>query len=255
MSKEKATNRITEQAERRVFPDMNINWQQLVYFLIGLLIGAIFHEYMHARIADALGDNTARTAGRLTLNPIVHIDPIGTVILPVALLLLSGGTWAFAYAKPVPVNPYFMKKPRRDMMLVALAGPLTNFALATAFVVLAMVVRLIANLQFAVTSGNRVVTAGGSAALGDLFLLIYVVAVINVFLGIFNLIPVPPLDGSHILEFFLSPHAREVYESFSRYGFIVIFIIVFIFGGYVFSWLNPLFDLMARAVFGGMYSF
>ena len=228
-----------------------MNWQNFAYFFIGLLIGAIFHEYMHARMADALGDSTARAAGRLTLNPIVHIDPIGTVLLPVALLLITKGMGpAFAYAKPVPVNPYFMKKPRRDMMLVAVAGPLTNFALALLISVAAMVLRLATHLQFALNSSGNVVSMGGGKIWGELFFLLYVLAITNVVLGIFNLIPVPPLDGSHILEYFLPPHAREVYESFARYGFIVIFIFIFFISGPFFSWLRPLFNLVERAVLG-----
>ncbi|MFH1151329.1 MAG: site-2 protease family protein [Actinomycetota bacterium] len=233
-----------------------MNWQNIVFLLIGLWIGAIFHEYMHARIADRLGDHTARNAGRLTLNPIVHIDPIGTLILPIAILVIGRGAWpAFGYAKPVPVNPYLMKKPRRDMMLVALAGPTTNFALAAAVTLVAMAVRLIANVHFGVSSGGRIVTTSGSAALGDLFLLLYMVAIINIFLGVFNLIPVPPLDGSHILEFFLPPHAREVYDSFSRYGFIVFFILIFVFGRYIFAWFEPLYSLMQQAIFGPLTSY
>ena len=95
--------------------------------LIGLLIGVVFHEYMHGRAADFFGDKTARNAGRLTLNPIPHIDPFGTVLLPLALLLISReGTIAFGYAKPVPVNPFFLRK-RRDMVFVALAGPIDQF--------------------------------------------------------------------------------------------------------------------------------
>ena len=229
-----------------------MDWQRIAYILIGLLIGAVFHEYMHGRVADAMGDHTARAAGRLTLNPVPHIDPIGTIIMPIALILISGGRFAFGYAKPVPVNPFFFKKPKRGMMMVALAGPLTNFSIAVVVSVIGLVLRLSFNLQFYLQN-DKLVTSG-SNVWADLAMLLYFIAMINILLGVFNLIPVPPLDGSHVLEYFLPPRAQEVYESFSRYGFILVFVVVFLLGDVIFGPITPLFNLVSKAVFGTIYA-
>lgn len=231
-----------------------MDWQRTAYILIGLLIGVVFHEYMHGRIADAMGDHTARAAGRLTLNPVAHIDPIGTVIMPIALLLISGGRFTFGYAKPVPVNPFLFKKPRKGMMLVALSGPLTNFTIAVVVTAIGLIVRLSFGLQFVIGQGGSLTSLGGSSAWADLAMLFYFVAVINILLGFFNLIPVPPLDGSHVLEYFLPPRALEVYQSFSRYGFILVFIVVFLLGDVIFGPITPVFNLVSKAVFGPIYA-
>ena len=212
-----------------------MNWQTTVYFLIGLAIGVVFHEYMHGRVADMLGDHTARNAGRLTLNPVPHIDLFGTILLPLALVVFRS-PFLFGYAKPVPVNPFFFKKPRRDMMLVALAGPLTNFALAFLVAMTGMVIRL---------AGVSV-----SNSTSELFLALFYIAQINVVLAFFNLIPVPPLDGSHIVEFFLPPRARKTYESMAPYGFMVILLFLWLLGDQFFSWMRPIFRLLSVIIVG-----
>ncbi len=212
-----------------------MDWQTTVYFLIGLAIGMVFHEYMHGRIADMLGDHTARNAGRLTLNPIPHIDPFGTILLPLALIVFRS-PFLFGYAKPVPVNPFLFKKPRRDMMLVALAGPLTNFALAFLVALTGMVIRLAGVNPF------------GSA--NELFVALFLIAEINVVLGFFNLIPVPPLDGSHIVEFFLPPRAQKTYESIAPYGFMLILLFLWVLGNQFFSWMSPVFRLLSVIIVG-----
>ncbi|MBN1289602.1 MAG: site-2 protease family protein [Actinobacteria bacterium] len=192
---------------------MKIDLQLIVYTLIGLFIGVILHEYVHGRVADMLGDHTARNAGRLTLNPIAHIDPFGTVILPLALVVLSslfGGLFLFGYAKPVPVNPFFMKKPKRDMVIVAASGPMTNFAVAFAFGLIGMILRL---------TGVDIL---------ELYTFLLWAGWINIFLAVFNLIPIPPLDGSHILEYFLSPRYKEIYLSIAPYGFMIILAVIFL---------------------------
>lgn len=212
-----------------------MDWRQISYVVIGLFIGVVFHEYMHARIADWLGDKTARSAGRLTLNPVPHIDPFGTILVPLALVLISQGRWIFGYAKPVPVNPFFMKKPRRDMMLVALAGPMTNFALGFALALVGMVLRLI---------------GVNTVSWFELFSFFYYAAYINVFLGIFNLLPLPPLDGSHILEYFLPPAAQRKYEALAPYSFLIIIAVLWILGPFLFRLLNPVWSLLRSIVFG-----
>lgn len=212
-------------------------WREAVYIAIGLIIGVIFHEYMHGRAADWFGDNTPRAAGRLTLNPIPHIDPFGTILLPLALLLISRGSWVFGYAKPVPVNPFFMRR-RRDMVFVALSGPLTNFALAFGVALLGLVVNLLGVPTTPVS--------GLTSWVSEVFLLFYYIAFINVWLGVFNLIPVPPLDGSHVLEYFLPTQARETYERIAPYGFIIVFAFIWLVGDAFFRLLRPVFALLGR---------
>lgn len=203
------------------------SWRDAVYIAVGLFIGVILHEYMHGRVADWRGDHTARNAGRLTLNPIPHVDPFGTIILPLALLLVSRGQWAFGYAKPVPINPQFMKK-RSDIILVSLAGPLTNFAVALVISLIGLVVHL---------AGVRNT---------EIFLFFYLASAINIWLGIFNLIPIPPLDGSHILEHFLSNESRVYYEKIAPFGFIIVFLVFVMVGPALFRLLQPVLNLPLR---------
>jgi len=210
--------------------------RQTIYYVIGLLIGVVLHEYMHARIADLMGDKTARRAGRLTLNPIPHIDPYGTVLVPLVLILFTPGHWAFGWAKPVPINPYSMKNPRRDPVLVALAGPLTNFSIAFILALVGMVVRLVGVNPF--------------GSLKYLLEFLNAAAQINVILGFFNLLPIPPLDGSHVLEYFLSPNARRTYEALAPYGFIIVIVFLVFLFQYFILWMNPIFNLIGRILYG-----
>ena len=171
----------------------------LIVSLPILLITITLHEYSHAKAADMMGDPTPRLAGRLTLNPIAHIDPIGLL----ALILVR-----FGWAKPVPINPYNFKDPKRGSLLVSLAGPASNFLFAW---ILAVLYR------------NLPIAYGDFGA----SILTYTIW-INLALGVFNLIPVPPLDGSHILEYFLPPQQMEVMYRLQQYSlFILIFIIAF----------------------------
>lgn len=213
------------------------NWRDAVYIVIGLFIGVILHEYMHGRIADWRGDHTARNAGRITLNPIPHIDPFGTVLLPLGLLVVSRGSFSFGYAKPVPINPYFMKK-RTDVILVLLAGPLTNFAVAFGIAVIGLVVRL--------AGASTISVSPTSIQVSELFALFYFASFINLWLGIFNLIPVPPLDGSHILEYFLSSETRVYYERIAPFGFLIAFLFIWLAGGALLSLLYPFLSLPGR---------
>ncbi len=172
----------------------------LVFFLF-IIIGAIIHEYAHGWTADKLGDPTARNAGRLTLNPLAHIDLFGTIILPF-LMVLSFGS-AFGYAKPVPYNPYNLKNQKTDPALIGVAGPLSNLLLALIF---ALIIRL-----SPYTTLNLILSLGVLA---------------NLALLIFNLIPIPPLDGSKLLYALLPANSWRLKESLERYGiFILIFFI------------------------------
>lgn len=176
--------------------------QLLLYFLF-VVPSAIFHEYSHGWIASRLGDQTAKYAGRLTLNPLAHIDMVGTVFLPIFLFFISNGGFMFAYAKPVPYNPYNLRGGRWGPALVGAAGPLSNLLLAG-------VVSLI-------------IHAIGSTPLA---LILAVIVQVNILLAVFNLVPIPPLDGSKVLFAFL-PEQSSLREVLERYGFIVLLFFIF----------------------------
>jgi Zn-dependent protease len=175
-----------------------------------ILPAIILHEVAHGYVAYLLGDPTARERGRLTLNPIAHIDLWGTVLLPALLLVGSGGSFAFGYAKPVPVNPYRMHKTtvRNGMLLTGIAGPATNIALA-------IVSGLAARVLFAVPAVPEIVVT-----------IVYYFCYINLVLAFFNLIPLPPMDGSRVVQRFLSGRALETYSSIEPYGFIIILALI-----------------------------
>ena len=175
--------------------------------LVVLLFSVIFHEVAHGYVALRLGDPTARDAGRLTLNPIKHIDPFGTVILPV-LLRLVNSPFIIGWAKPVPVNPYFFRDPRRGMMLVAAAGPLTNITL---LMLSALAIRVLQTLLHPLL----------------LDFLIYT-CYINIILALFNLVPVPPLDGSSLLAGILPSRLRQAYVRLGRYTLFIIFPLLYL---------------------------
>ena len=187
--------------------------QQAVIYFFAVVAAIILHEISHGVVAWWFGDDTARRAGRLTLNPIPHIDPFGSVIMP-ALGALSGIP-VFGWAKPVPVNPNQMRNPRRDMLVVSLAGPITNLAL---MVVAAIVARSLYHPSFGVTFLNQLPLAV-QVALSF--------AVVNMFLGIFNLLPIPPLDGSALLERVMPRQWLPGWQQFRPYGlFILLFLVV-----------------------------
>jgi Zn-dependent protease len=175
---------------------------------IGILMASvILHEVAHGYTALRLGDPTAHYAGRLTLNPLKHIDPFGTVILPLLLIFLKS-SFLIGWAKPVPVNPALLRDPQRGMMLVSAAGPLTNIALA-----------LVAALPL------RILLSSLPPWLLDLLVNW---CIINIFLALFNLVPVPPLDGSKLVAYFLPPRMRAKYESITPYGLLVIIGLLFL---------------------------
>lgn len=165
-------------------------------WVIALLIGLTVHEFSHAWVAYKLGDPTAKYAGRLTLNPLSHLDPFGTI-----LLFLVG----FGWGKPVPFNPYNLKNQKYGPALVAIAGPLSNFILAIIFGLL---------LRFLIAQ---------EASQGFILLLTYIVF-LNVILAVFNLVPIPPLDGSKLLALFISPSLNQTLE---RYGLLLLVFFIF----------------------------
>jgi Zn-dependent protease len=170
------------------------------------------HEAMHGFVADRLGDPTARERGRLTLNPLPHIDPFFTILIP-GIMLLSGTGVIFGGAKPVPVDVSRLRHPRRDWALVAAAGPLTNLTLALGLsAVLALLVKI--GLAAPESRPTEVLSVG-----------IYV----NALLAVFNLIPIPPLDGSRLLQFFLSGAALVGYQRLERFGLLLIVALILFF--------------------------
>ncbi len=183
-----------------------------IFSLVVLLFSVIAHELAHGYVAFSLGDPTAKYEGRLSLNPFKHLDLFGSIILPL-LLFLSASPFLFGWAKPVPVNPYNFRDKKYGDMKVSLAGPASNILLAIVF---GLILRFIPN---EIISGNP----------GIGIALVYIVA-INIWLAIFNLIPVPPLDGSWIL-FSLLPAGFERIKFFLRQYGIVILVLLILFGG------------------------
>ncbi|HLA39674.1 MAG TPA: site-2 protease family protein [Candidatus Glassbacteria bacterium] len=216
----------------RIIERKPIRMEQWLIVLPVLLFSVVVHECAHAIAAERAGDATARLLGRITLNPVPHIDPVGSILVP-ALLLLSHSSVFFAWAKPVPVNPYNFRRPRHDDMVVSFAGPLSNMILALGFTaVLALVV----------------LTPFGSRPefwQSPYFNVLHYGIWINLVLAFFNLIPIPPLDGSHILANLLPRQAALRYERIRPYGFLILIAAMY-FG------LLSVFFLPAKFIFTGL---
>ena len=188
-----------------------------------LLFAVVIHEVSHGWVAEKLGDPTARYAGRLTLNPLPHIDLFGSIILP-AMLLLSQSPILFGYAKPVPVNPFNLRNPKKDMMWVGLSGPVSNLATALCCGIL---FRLFFRPEL--IGGLKIILA-----------LLAVGVYISLILACFNMIPIPPLDGSRVLMHFLPPQYEYAFRNLERYGMFIIFGLLFVgpmIGLPVFHWI------------------
>lgn len=183
--------------------------------LIAVFMAIVLHEVAHGYMALRLGDPTARTLGRLTLNPLAHVDPIGTILVPLVSVLLSG--MAFGWAKPVPINPRYFKNPFRGMLFVALAGPGTNVALALGTTLIG---RLL--LTMVPRTLNLVNPSFGTNLVSALFSLLAYLVIFNLFFAVLNMIPIPPLDGSRVLTYFLPTEGRRIMLSLERYGFIIV---------------------------------
>mgnify|MGYP000426244514 CR=1 FL=1 len=200
-----------------------MNIVDVIIRLAILLFSVIIHEVMHGLVAERLGDDTAREEGRITLNPIPHIDPFGSILLPF-LLMTVGSPIIFGAAKPVPVDFSRLKPRRWGMTLVSLAGPLSNLGLAILFII-----PLKLGLTNAI-SGPILVQA----------------AIINLVLAVFNSLPIPPLDGSKVVASLLPEQAMETILSWERYGFILIFALLYI--GVLDRVLNPILTLFFRVI-------
>jgi len=214
--------------------------KQLVTWLPGLIMGVVLHEYAHGYIAYRSGDPTARNLGRLTLNPIAHIDLFGSVLLPLLLILINSGI-IFGYAKPVPINPSYFRNYRRGLRYTSLAGPAANLILAF---LIGLIYGLFFYIYIKLSNGITVSDTLGYKTF-DLVSEIFRNAIyINIFLAIFNFIPIPPLDGSKILASFLPDEAMFRFLSLGRYGFIFIFIFLFLGGRLFWTVLSPVFKFI-----------
>ena len=207
--------------------DMNAIMQGISIWALPVLFAVVLHEVAHGWVADKLGDDTARWMGRLTLNPLKHIDPVGTLLIPVLLLIMQS-PFLFGYAKPVPINWRKLRNPKRDMVLVALAGPLTNLALALASTAVLALAAVMPESMLWFTK--------------PLALMCQASIIINLVLFIFNLLPLPPLDGGRVAVGLLPGPMAYQLSQLERYGFIIIVILL------VLGWLQA---IIGPVVMGG----
>lgn len=224
-----------------------------IYTILVLIISAILHEYAHGYAAYRLGDNTAKDAGRLTLNPIAHLDPVGSVFLPV-LMLLFNAPFFIAYAKPVPYNPYNLRDQRWGDLKVAASGPGTNFLLALVFGLLARFITIAFDVKAELLGGffsgqnDALLALMHGSLVNSIFVMSIIFCFINLLLMLFNLIPIPPLDGSKVLMSFLPYNWQVRLQQIEPYGF---FIILFLLYLGVFSLIiMPILILLFRLIVG-----
>jgi len=204
-----------------------------IFLILLLIFSVVIHEVSHGAMALYLGDPTAKYAGRLTLNPIKHLDPIGSVILPIFLIIMAkitGSGIIFGWAKPVPINPYNFRDQKYGSAKVALAGPGANLAIALVF---GLTLRF-----FPVIS-----------AMPGFGLMFSYIVYINIFLALFNLLPVPPLDGSHILFAFLPAEMENLKIFLSQFGIFILLFIIFFFFPWLILLINWIFSLIVGAPF------
>jgi Zn-dependent protease len=196
----------------------DVDWGRVAVLVAVIVPSVILHEISHGAVAYLFGDDTAKKAGRLTLNPLAHVDPFGTVLLP--LILSLSGVGAFGYAKPVPVNPRKLRHPRKQSLYVSLAGPAVNISLA-----------LVAALLLRTVYDGEV---GRAFSVDDLALgpkLVFWLGFLNVILAVFNLLPIPPLDGSAVVERFLPARWWPTWLKYRQWGFGILLIFIFLIPG------------------------
>ncbi len=217
--------------------------------IIILIFSAVVHEVAHGWMAKRLGDETADREGRLTLNPLKHLDPIGSVILPL-ILVVTKANFFFAWAKPVPYNPYNLKDKKYGELKVAAAGPISNLLIALLFSIFIRITTSHPALQasFIQADISSLLSVSNGSLMVSLVVIAFMIVYINIFLAIFNLIPIPPLDGSKILYAFLPARGREFLMRIEQYSFIIL--LVLIMGG-VFDFLALLVNVIFRVLVGG----
>ena len=198
---------------------------QIVSHLLGFLFvipALTLHEWAHAYAAYKMGDNTPRMMGRLSLNPLRHIDPLGTVLMPIFLLVITGGNFTFGYAKPVPINPRNFSDYRKGMLITGIAGPAMNVALAllSGVIVRGAVGLLLLCYPFMAEAAVSI----ADSLIGAVSTFCY----LNLVLCFFNLIPIPPFDGSRVVQRFLHGRARQLYNQMERYGIYIVMALVWV---------------------------
>lgn len=217
---------------------MNIDIERIIFLIaagaIPVLFAITLHEVAHGWVANKLGDSTAKMLGRLTVNPIKHIDPIGTIALPIGMVIMSLATMgqpvAFGWAKPIPVNTRNLKQPRRDMAIVAVAGPLSNFVMAVFWTVM-----LIIALNM-ITDPN---IGRGFSTMAQIGI------VINLILMVLNLLPLPPLDGGRVLAGLVPRPMADILDRIEPYGFMILIGLLFL----------GVLDQIIGPMIGALYSF
>jgi Zn-dependent protease len=233
---------------------MTVQHVNIVFQLIVFLFAISFHESAHAWMANRCGDPTARMLGRISLNPIKHIDPIGTVVLP--LFAMFTGIPVLGWAKPTPVDPRNFRNQVRDDILTAVVGPISNFIVASAALIVLVMIALTSHVGSAIVniipyvypSHLEVLATQTNSLLMPLSLLLYDLMVINIVLAVFNLIPVPPLDGSHVLRHFLPAPMLRAYDTVGWLGLIAL---VYLAPGLLWHLISPVrgvFDSLLHSV-------
>jgi Zn-dependent protease len=214
----------------------NIDFSQIIQ---GIAVGAIpvlfaitLHEVAHGRAALYFGDRTAEMLGRLSLNPIKHIDPMGTLVVPLAVFMMTGGQALFGWAKPVPVNFRNLRNPKRDMVFVALAGPAANIVMAIGWALL---------LKVSVASGLE-----SGVGREFLFKMCQIGILINTLLAAFNLIPLPPLDGGRVLRGLVSEPIGRILDRIEPFGLIIL--VLLLVSGLLWTIVGPLFELVESLI-------
>lgn len=215
---------------------MTLQHVDIAFQLIVFLFAISVHESAHAWMANRCGDPTARMLGRITLNPIKHIDMFGTILLPA--ICIFAHIPVLGWAKPTPVDPRNFRNPVRDDILTAVVGPTSNFMVAGAATVVLLIVKLTSLAGSQIVSGILfgMISMQSNSPLVPFCLLVYELLVINVVLAVFNLIPVPPLDGSHVLRHFMPEQARRAYDAI---GWVGLLALVYFGGGILDRLLSP----------------
>lgn len=224
----------------------------LILQLLVLIFSIVIHEVAHGEVANFLGDPTAKNLGRLTLNPIKHIDPLGSIVVPLLTFLLHAGI-IIGWAKPVPYNPNNLRNQKVGPALVGLAGPATNLSMALIFGLTARFLPIATELKQQInfsmlTSdyGNALTLIGGSLLYG-FFTMAILITFINIILALFNLIPIPPLDGSKLLYLVLPYSMRGMMEVLERFGFVLVLFVIF--------WIGPVFSIIVQSLYSFIVGF
>jgi Zn-dependent protease len=226
---------------------MSLNAVVIFFEIVVLILAFSVHECAHAWTAWRLGDPTARMLGRVTLNPIKHLDPIGSILFPLISLVYGG--FLIGWAKPTPVTGRNFKNYRRDDILVTLAGPASNLLSATIALILLIVIKhMLPAGDASIATAQHIpgVATEGLPALFPIALFLYFVIFINLLLFVFNLIPLPPLDGSHILRHFLPYKAAQLYDRMGMFALLILFLVG---GRFIAAFFYPIYNVFNHILF------